>query len=114
MGRKKFDANFDFDALAQKTVKEAERCGVAESITFKSIFSEFCRIKKLCDRLFDEIENGDVFENAIGSKGQHTYKSNPLIKDYTNAHKTLVSTATSLQKYLDSVKPKDEEDNYAL
>lgn len=113
MSRKKFNSDFDFDALAEKTVKEAEQCGVAESITFKSIFSEFCRIKKLCDRLFDEIENGDVFENALGSRGQQTYKSNPLIKDYTNAHKTLVATATALQKYLSSVKPKDDDD-YAL
>lgn len=114
MRKKKFNPEFDFDASAQKLIEFAELCGVADDGKFKTIFLEWCRMKKLCDRLFKEIEDGDVVESAISKKGAETFKSNPLIKDYTNAHKTLVATTTSLQKYLDSVKPKELDDDYAL
>lgn len=112
--KKKFNPEFDFDAYAEKLLEQAELCGVAEDGKFKTIFLEWCRMKVVCDKLFKEISEGDVLETATNKKGVSTVKANPCIKDYTNAHKTLVATTTSLQKYMDGVKPKELDDDYAL
>lgn len=108
-------SDFDFDLYVSRTLEQAEKGGISENITFKAIFNEFVRMKHICDRLYEAIEADDVYKEAMGSRKQEVFKSNPLTKDYINAHKTLVSTATSLQKFLDNVKTKDEEeDDYAL
>lgn len=107
-------SDFDFDLYVARTLEQAAKGGIAENITFKSIFNEFVRMKRICDRLYKAIEEDDVYKEALGSRNQEVYKSNPLTKDYINAHKTLVSTAASLQKFLDSVATNDEEDDYAL
>lgn len=113
MAKKVITSDFDFDAYVQKTLEQAERSGVAENITFKSIFNEFVRIKKICDRLYKAIEEDEMYVEAVGSRNQEVFKANPLTKDYINAHKTLVSSAISLQKFLDSVVVKQDE-KYAL
>lgn len=113
MGKKVTTSNFDFDLYVARTLEQAEKGGISENITFKSIFNEFVRMKRICDRLYEAIEADDVYKEALGSRNQEVYKSNPLTKDYINAHKTLVSTASALQKFLDNVST-EKEDDYAL
>lgn len=106
-------SDFDFDTYVARTLEAAEKGGISENITFKSIFNEFVRMKRICDRLYAALDEDDVYKEGLGSRNQEVYKSNPLIKDYINAHKTLVSTASALQKFLDNVAT-EEEDDYAL
>lgn len=115
MGRsKKVAGNFDFDESAKLLLAEAEKKGLADNLLFKSQFKEFKRMNVLCDKLYADIDGGDLIEEAIGRNGNETIKSNPLIKEYTNAHKILITTANSLFKMLDSVKVVVEDEEYFM
>ena len=113
MAKKKTEV-FDFDKSAKLLLEEAERKGLADDLIFKTQFKEFKRMNSLCDLLYKEIEEGELTELAYSREGKETIKSNPLIKDYTTAHKTLITTANSLFKLLDSVKVVVEDGEYFM
>ena len=112
--RKSYAESFNFTEYAQRLLDEAEAKGIKDNLIFKTQFKEFCRLNSLCDRMWGEIDNGTLTEPAYGKKGEETVKSNPLIKDYTTAHNTLITTANSLFKLLDSVKAVEKDDEYFM
>lgn len=102
---------FNFEEAYAQILKDAEEAGLADDVVFRTTVKEFKRMKDLCDKIYDGID--DVSLEGVGSKGQTVFKSNPLIKDYVSAHKALIGTCTELRKMLEAFnKPQqtDEDD----
>ena len=107
MGKKK---EFDFEKSYREFMKQAEDNGLSDNMMFQTLMKEFKRIKEICDSLYKGIEEiGAAFVEEV-SKGQQVYKTNPCIKDYVSAHKTLVSTSESIKNLLAKVPQNNEND----
>lgn len=114
MARKKTNGEFNFEETAKRFLEEAEKKGLLDNLNFKVQFKELCRMNKLCDDMYHDLEGEDLTTAAFSREGKETIKSNPLIKDYTTAHKTLITTSNSIQKMLDNIKVVVEDDEYFM
>lgn len=104
----KKEKEFDFDTSYQALLDKAEELGVSEDLIFQTLLKEFKRMKKVCDDLYNGIEeNGMIY--VVEQRGQEMLKSNPLTKEYVSAHKTLVLTCGSIQKLLANISTSNDD-----
>lgn len=110
MARKPKEKEFDFDKAYKDFMEKAENAGISNDMLFQTMMKEFKRLKQLSDEFYAGIEKMGVSYVEAGSKGQPTFKANPLNKDYLNANKALVLTCEKIGDYLEKV-PMTTEDN---
>lgn len=99
---------FNFEEAYNAILKRAESCGMSEDMIFQTTMKEFRRMKELCDRMAEDIEMSRISDDEMGSKGQYTHKTNPVIRDYVTAHKALISTSMALKEMLAKVGSEDD------
>lgn len=92
--------SFDFEKAYNDLVTQAYASGLKDDMTFNTLLNEFKRVKNVCDELYTKISEVGVAYKETGSKGQVTFKSNPLTKDYLSANKTLVVICGELKEYI--------------
>lgn len=102
---------FDFEKAYEDLLTRADEVGMSDDVIFQTLMKEFKRMKNICDKLYAGIEQDGVSFIGEGSMGQEVYKSNPLVKDYVSAHKTLVSTCGELNKLLANVSGRNNDDD---
>lgn len=107
---KKKEQGFDFDKAYKEFSKLADSGGLKDDLSFQTVFKEFKRMKLVCDEMYTKIEEVGVSYQEEGSKGQITYKTNPLNKEYISAHKALVGTCETLKRMSENVNK--VEDNW--
>lgn len=100
---------FDFEKAYQEILQQAEENGAENDMVFQTLMREFKRMKKVCDELYTKLDEVGIAYQEVGSMGQTTFKSNPLVNEYVKAHKTLVSTCASLKDYLDKFKMANDD-----
>lgn len=101
------EKEFDFEKSYNDILERAKENEMYDDMIFQTLMREFKRVKELCDRMVEELNETQIASEQEGSKGQYTYKSNPVIKDYIAAHKALVSTSVQLEKMLANVSVSD-------
>lgn len=101
--------DFDFEKAYKDFMKSAKENGLTKDIKFNTLMEEFKRIKKICDDLYEKINEKGVCFVETGSMGQESFKSNPLNKDYISAQKNLLATFSAINDLLAKV-PQTQDD----
>lgn len=104
------EKEFDFEKSYNDILEKSKEVGMYDDMVFQSLMKEFKRVKLLCDRMDEELNEQPVASEQEGSKGQYTYKSNPVIKDFLAAQKNLVNICNALEKKLANVGDNNSDD----
>lgn len=109
MKKKEAEQEFNFEKAYQEILDEAKKVGMDQDVTFQTLMKEFRRMKYVCDRLYEALEKCDLVYEEESFKGRMVTKTNPIVKEYVQAHKVLVSTSETLQDTLANF-PRNEDD----
>lgn len=106
---KPVDTGFDFDEAYEKLLEGAKATGMYDDIGFQTLMREFKNLNTLCIRMKEDIDDSNISDVTEGSKGQLTWKSNPVIKDYNTTVKNLVLVCNALEKKLANVSTNEDD-----
>lgn len=106
------EATFNFDEAYNKLLEGAKESGMYDDIGFQTLMREFRNLNNLCLRMKADIDSNTISDFTEGSKGQLTWKTNPVIKDYNTTVKNLVLICNALEKKLANINDIQDSDMF--
>lgn len=118
MGKKKqvveevSTTQFDFEKAYADILAQAKENGMYNDMGFQTLMREFSNLNELCLRMKADVDVNSISDFTEGSKGQLTWKTNPVIKDYNTTVKNLVLVCNALEKKLANIDDIQDSDMF--